>query len=122
MTNPADTTAASTTDAAAADTKPASTNTVTVTLEDPIQRGAQTIDTVTLRKPIVRDLRGINLADLVQMKTDAIAAVLPRISNPTLLPHEIDNISPADLISIAGEVVLFFAPKAAKQTLESPAA
>ena len=122
MTNPADTTAASTTDAAAADPKPASTNTVTVTLEDPIQRGEQTIATVTLRKPVVRDLRGINLADLVQMKTDAIAAVLPRISNPTLLAHEIDNISPADLISLAGEVVLFFAPKAAKQTLESPAA
>lgn len=92
---------------------PATKKTASITLEEPIQRGDTAISTVTLRKPITRDLRGINLADLIQMKTDAIAAVLPRISSPTLLPHEIDLIAPADLISLAGEVVLFFAPKKA---------
>ncbi len=97
-------------------------NTAVVQLDEPIQRGEQTIASVTLRRPVTRDLRGINLADLVQMKTDAIAAVLPRISNPTLLQHEIDLITPADLISLAGEVVLFFAPKQATEATPSPAA
>ncbi len=117
MTNPASTTAASTTDAAAADPKPASTNTVTVTLEDPIQRGAQTIDTVTLRKPIVRDLRGLAISALVTSQVDAIAALLPRISTPSLLAHEIDTMNPGDFAELAGEVVGFLLSKETKSSL-----
>ena len=91
------------------------TATATVTLDEPIQRGEQTISTVTLRKPLVRDLRGISLAEVLHMKTDAMAAVLPRISTPTILAHEVDTLCPADLIGLASEVVLFFESKAEKK-------
>ena len=111
MTNTAATAAASTTAAAAADPKPASTNTVTVTLEDPVMRGELAISTVTLRKPIVRDLRGLAINALYTADVDAMAKLLPRITTPTLLAHEIDTMAPADFTALATEVVGFLLSK-----------
>ena len=93
---------------------PAAEGESTVTLCSPIQRGDTSITSVTLRKPKVGDLRGLNLADLLQMKADTIAVLLPRISRPTLVKHEIDAMDPADFVTIAGEVVFFFASKEMK--------
>lgn len=92
-------------------------NTTTVTLEDPIQRGEQTIATVTLRSPIVRDLRGLAISALYTSDVDAIAKLLPRITTPTLLAHEIDAMAPADFAALAGEVVAFLLPKAQQESL-----
>ena len=52
----------------------------TVQLETPIKRGDGHITSVTLRKPNSGELRGISLAELLQMKVDALQAVLPRIT------------------------------------------
>jgi len=79
-----------------------------VTLETPIQRGQSTITAVQLRQPRVGELRGLLLADLLQMKVDALAALLPRISTPTLTRPEIDALSPADLIALGSEAISFF--------------
>lgn len=89
--------------------------TASVTLEEPITRGDQTIGTVTVRRPSAGQLRGLNLLDLMQMKTDAMVEVLPRITAPTLLKHEVEKLCPADFTALASEVVLFFAPKAARE-------
>ena len=75
------------------------------------QRGAQTIDTVTLRKPIVRDLRGLAINALYTADVDAMAKLLPRITTPTLLAHEIDTMAPADFTALATEVVGFLLSK-----------
>lgn len=94
--------------------------TATVTLQTPIERkGSAPIATLQLMKPRTGDLRGLMLAEVLQMKTDAIAALLPRISVPTILKHEVDELDPADLVTIAVEVAGFLVPKAAMDSLDA---
>lgn len=93
------------------------TTETTVTLEQPITRGEQTITAITLRQPVVRDLRGLAISALYTSDVDAIAKLLPRISTPTLLAHEIDAMDPADFAALAGEAVGFLLPKAQQESL-----
>lgn len=93
------------------------TTEATVTLEQPITRGEQTIATVTLRRPLVRDLRGLAISALYTSDVDAMAKLLPRISTPTLLAHEIDTMAPADFATLAGEAIGFLLPRAAQESL-----
>ena len=57
-------------------------------------------------------LRGINLAELLQLRAEAVMVLLPRITEPPLLKHEVENMEPVDLIACATEVVNFLAPQA----------
>ena len=41
--------------------------TVTIPLEEPIQRGEQKIDKLTLRRPQAGELRGVRLAELTNL-------------------------------------------------------
>lgn len=102
------------TDAADTTTQPAATGATarTVTLETPIRRGDSTITSVTVRKPRAGELRGLSLAELLQMKVDALQVLLPRITTPMLHRHDIDNLEPADLVNLGSEVVNFLLTKA----------
>ena len=100
-----------TTNATAAPAAPANTA-ATVTLEFPITRGATTITQLHLRKPKAGALRGINLAELLQLRAEAVMVLLPRITEPPLLKHEVENMEPVDLIACATEVVDFLVPQA----------
>jgi hypothetical protein len=92
-----------------------------VTLEAPIARGKTAITTGQLRKPKAGELRGLLLTDLLQMKVDALALLLPRISTPTLTKPEIDALDPVDLIALGGEAIGFFLSKGQKaHSAESP--
>ncbi|WP_287806128.1 phage tail assembly protein [Diaphorobacter sp.] len=91
--------------------------TVPVPLQAPIERKGETITTLQLMKPRTGDLRGLALADLLTMKADAVAVLLPRISVPTLMKHEVDDMDPADLVSCSVEVAGFLVPKAAMDSL-----
>ena len=92
--------------------------TVSVPLQTPIVRnGGETITTLQLMKPRTGDLRGLLLTELAQMKTDAVAAILPRISVPTIHKHEVDELDPADLVSCAVEVATFLVPTAVMESL-----
>ena len=88
--------------------------TETVTLDTPITRGETKIESVTLRKPGSGELRGVSLTDLLRMDVDALITVVPRISTPTLLKHEVAAMDPADLVQIGSAVAGFLLPKAAK--------
>lgn len=90
---------------------------VQVTLQTPIVRKGETITTLTLMKPRTGDLRGLMLAEVLQMKTEAIATLLTRISSPTLIKAEVDEMDPADLVVCASEVAGFLVPKAAMESL-----
>ena len=90
----------------------------TDTLETPIIRGANQITQVHLRRPKAGALRGINLAELLQLRAEAVITLLPRITEPPLLKPEVEGMDPADLIACAQEVVDFLVPKA---TLEKAA-
>ena len=110
-----------TTNAPAAPAAPATpANTAaTVTLEFPITRGATTITQLHLRKPKAGALRGINLAELLQLRAEAVMVLLPRITEPPLLKHEVENMEPVDLIACATEVVDFLVPQATLQKAQA---
>lgn len=91
---------------------------VTVLLQTPIARkGGEALAQVQLMKPRTGDLRGLMLADLLQMKVDAVTLLLPRITVPTLFKHELDELDPADLVAFSVEVAGFLVPKAATESL-----
>jgi hypothetical protein len=87
----------------------------TITLEAPIRRGETNIDTLALRKPKSGELRGLNVADILQMNVDATIKLLPRISIPTLTEQEAAQLDAADLTQVASAVAGFFLPKSALQ-------
>ena len=87
----------------------------TVTLDTPIKRGNGEITEVTLRKPNSGELRGVSLAELLQMKVDALQPVLPRITNPILHKQDMATLDPADLVNMGTVVVGFLLTKETKR-------
>lgn len=83
----------------------------TVNLDEAIQRGGQTIDTVKLRRPKSGELRGLSMVDLVKLEVDALQKLLPRISDPMLTPQDLAELSPGDMFQLATEVAGFLLPK-----------
>lgn len=83
----------------------------TVKLETPIKRGETTIEQVQLRKPKAGELRGLALSDLLNMDVLAVSTLLPRISDPILNKHDIEELDLDDLVLLAGELTNFFVPK-----------
>ena len=86
-----------------------------ILLETPIRRGDQVISSLILRKPDAGTLRGIKLADLLQMDVGALTTLLPRISTPTLTAADAAKLDPVDLVAIATEVGNFFLTKAQRE-------
>ena len=76
----------------------------TVILDTPIRRGTNTIESITLRKPNSGELRGVSLAELLQMDVNSLIKVLPRISTPTLTVVEVSAMDPADLFALSSKV------------------
>lgn len=99
-------------------TSPA-TDTVTVHLDEPLQRGSGAITQVTLRKPRAGSLRGLNLTDIAQMNVTALQKLLPRISEPTLTEQDVADMSPADLVACGVEVASFLLQKADRAAYQS---
>lgn len=104
-------------------TKPASTyqaepvknpNEETVDLDGHIVRGEQIITSVTLRKPMSGELRGVSLVDLMNLDVIALRKVLPRITSPALTDIEIGRMDPADLVQCGVAVAGFLLQKSAK--------
>lgn len=86
-----------------------------IELESPIRRGDQVISSLSLRKPDAGTLRGIKLADLLQLDVGALTTLLPRISTPTLTAADAAKLDPVDLVAIATEVSNFFLTKAQRE-------
>ena len=103
------------------DTTPATTSDDVreVKLEAGIQRGEQRITTVQVRKPRAGELRGLSLAELLNMNVDAISAVLPRVTQPMLHKHEMQAIDPADLVNMGTVVVGFLLTKEQKADFQT---
>lgn len=97
---------------------PANPDVQVVVLDCPITRSSGEITTLTIRKPKAGALRGVTLVALVQIDPQALRIVLPRICDPILTPGEIDNLDPADLMSVGSTVAGFFLSKADKSALQ----
>jgi len=84
---------------------------VTVTGTTVIEAGIR----ITLRRPGSGELRGLHVSALLNGDVSELLALAPRISTPPI-PKGAD-LDPADLTQLAGEVVDFLLPKAAKAAL-----
>jgi len=82
-----------------------------VELDTPILRGKTEITSVTVRKPQSGALRGTRLQALLDMDVNALITVLPRITTPALTTAEINEMDPADLVSLSVEMVTFLLKK-----------
>ena len=89
-----------------------------IPLDTPIQRGAQTITHVHVRKPNAGALRGLSLVEVLQMNVTALQALLPRVTEPPLLKQEVATMDPADLVALGTEVVGFLVPKAQRESFQ----
>jgi hypothetical protein len=89
-------------------------DTETIPLDTPIKRGEQNITEITLRKPAAGELRGTSLSALLQMDVDALTAVVPRISTPTLTQADVRAMDPADLVQIGGTLAGFLLQRGLK--------
>ena len=86
----------------------------TVILDTPIRRGTTSIDSITLRKPNSGELRGVSLAELLNMDVNSLVKVVPRISSPTLTAIEVTSMDPADLFALGTKVSGFLLQKSMK--------
>jgi hypothetical protein len=84
----------------------------TVDLDTPIKRTGEVIGRLQIRKPGSGEMRGISLVDLGQLKVDALIAILPRITIPTITPAEAAALDPADLLACGAEIGGFLLQKA----------
>ncbi|MEY0536576.1 phage tail assembly protein [Providencia rettgeri] len=92
-------------------TEPVEKNQITITLDEPITRGATTVSEVVVRKPNSGALRGVRLAALMEMDVDSAILVLPRVTAPALTKAELLMMAPADMVNLTKELVLFLLPK-----------
>lgn len=89
----------------------------TIDLDEPIMMGETKITQLVIRKPNVRALQGVKIADLLQGDVSAICTVLPKITTPTLTKHQIEQLDPADIAQISGAVMIFLQPKSLRTQL-----
>lgn len=82
-----------------------------IVLDTPIARGKEEITSVIVRKPQAGALRGTRLQALMDMDVNAMMTVLPRVTTPSLTAQEINEMDPADLVSLSVEVVTFLLKK-----------
>lgn len=91
----------------------------TITLAEPIRRGEQVIEKITLRKPKAGELRGLNLQQLISVDVATILQLLPRISEPVLIESECNGLDPSDLTEIGGAIRGFFMTAGERRVLEA---
>ena len=84
-----------------------------ITLSQPIKIDGKEITEIDIRKPKAGELRGINLLDLLQMKTEVVVTVLSRVSNPHLTEQQAFELDIADVVKAGAALVVFFNQEAA---------
>lgn len=98
----------------------ADTEIITIALSSPIKRGETEITEIGLRKPKAGELRGgLTLQSLITTDIAALLTLIPRISNPPLAPHEVEELDPSDLTEIGGTIRGFFMTPAERMMLEA---
>ena len=85
-----------------------------ITLDNPVKRGEQVIEQVTLMKPSAGTLRGVSLAAVAQSEVDALIKVLPRMTYPALTAQELTAMNLPDMLSLAAKVIGFLSPASAE--------
>lgn len=91
----------------------------TIKLDRPLKRDDQVIEEVTVREPSSGELRGLSLADLLNLEVDALQILLPRVTTPTINKQEVAKLAPSDLVQLGARISGFLVPNSLKT--EQPA-
>lgn len=84
--------------------------TTLIKLEKPLKRGDAEVAEIALHKPNAGSLRGVSLHECINMNTDAIVRVIPRISDPKITEAEMQRIDPSDLVQMGAALANFMLP------------
>ncbi|MGP9788953.1 phage tail assembly protein [Roseinatronobacter sp. NSM] len=80
-----------------------------VALSTPIKgTDGKVITEIEVMKPTAGALRGLQLAMVQMQDVNALAKLLPRITQPALSTDQVWDLDPADLADLANRVSLFF--------------
>lgn len=69
---------------------------------------------IKVRKPQSGELRGLQVAALLQMDYNQLETLAPRVTTPMLHKQAVAAMDPADLTQLGSEVTDFLLPKGAK--------
>lgn len=86
----------------------------TILLTKPIPR-TPPITEIQLRRPNSGELRGLNLANVLQLEVDSMVILLPRITIPSITKQEVEQLDPSDLLQLGGGISRFFLPAEASE-------
>lgn len=75
-------------------------------LQFPLEQGSEIISQITIKKPLVGELRGLKLTELLQMDIATCEKLLPRITE--LTASNVAHLDPYDLTAIMEKVAGFF--------------
>ena len=69
---------------------------------------------IKVRKPQSGELRGLQVAALLQMDYNQLETLAPRVTQPVLHKQHVAAMDPADLTQLGSEITDFLLPKGAK--------
>lgn len=75
-------------------------------------RGEQTIEEVTINKPTVATLKGLQLLNVMQLEVNALCTLLPRVTQPMLSKADLDKMDVEDFTALTVELLGFFTTQA----------
>ena len=79
-----------------------------ITLSNPVEINGKKTKSIELREPMAGELRGLSMLEVVQLNTNAITILAPRISD--LTETHMVNMGASDLLAVGGAIAGFFAP------------
>ncbi|WP_421722562.1 phage tail assembly protein [Alloalcanivorax xenomutans] len=85
-----------------------------IDLESPITIGDKEHTTLTLRRPVAGELRGLSLSNVLNADVETLMVLVPRIAQPTLTRQHVAEMDLADLGTVAGTIAGFFQPASQK--------
>jgi len=91
-------------------------NTTKITLTKPFKRGDKQVTEVLIREPVAGELRGVNLAELMQMEVNTVGKVLERVSEPMIDSATFSGFNPRDLTNLSVGLISFFVDTSSSQT------
>lgn len=88
-----------------------------ITLDTSLMMGTQEITQVEVRKPNAKALQGLKIADLIQGDVNAVLTLLPKVTNPTLTPGQVQQLDPCDIAQFGAVFIAFLQPKSTRAAL-----
>lgn len=91
----------------------------TVTLSRAVTIDGKDAREITLRCPKTGELRGLMLANVLQMETGAVMKLLSRITAPPLSEAQLGDLAPADFMALTQAAIGFFVSAQVAQEIEA---